>query len=151
MRRGLRAARAAQRGVCGGAPGQAVTETVLSLAFILLIVLALAHLTFLASTKHIVNYAAFAGARASMYNAADVARAGGGAMDQRAVEAITGMMYWGRPAHGEAMGSAYRVEYPTPFVLPLLNHAAGSVVIVTSVAPVARQPDLPEEGDNAAR
>ena len=138
MRRGLRAVQAAQRGVCRDASGQAVTETVLSLAFILLIVLGLVHLTFLASTKHIVNYAAFAGARASMYGAADAARAGGGSMPRQAAEAVTGMMDWGRPPRAGTMGDAYRVEYPTPFALPLFNHAAGNVVIVTAVAPIAR-------------
>jgi len=150
MRRGLRAARSAHREVCRNASGQAVTETVLSLAFILLIVLGLIHLTLLASTKHIVNYAAFAGARASMYNPSDAARTAG-AMDRLAVEEVTGMMFWGRRPRTAITGNGYRVLYPTPFALPLFSHAGGSVVIVTSVVPVARQPDLPEEGDNAAR
>jgi hypothetical protein len=150
MRRELEAAPAARAAVCRSASGQAVTETVLSLAFIMLIVLGLIHLTFLASTKHIVNYAAFAGARASMYSASDASRAGG-PMDRLAVEEVTGMMNWGRPPQSGPATGGYRVQYPTPFALPLFNHAAGNVVIVTSVAPIARQPDLPERGDNAAR
>jgi hypothetical protein len=150
MRRDARPAGAAPGWVWRSGSGQAVTETVLSLAFIMLLVLGLIHLTFLASTKHIVNYAAFAGARASMYGASDAARAGG-PMDRWAVEEVTGMMDWGRPPLGQAAGNGYRVQYPTPFALPLFNHAAGNVVIVTSVVPIARQPDLPEEGDNAAR
>jgi hypothetical protein len=150
MRAGPRVAGAVPRAVWRGRAGQAVTETVLALAFILLIVLGLIHLTFLASTKHIVNYAAFAGARASMYSASDAARSGGG-LDAGAVEAITRMMYWGRRAQGQTTGDSYKVQYPTPFAMPLFRNAAGNVVIVTAVAPIPRQPDLPEEGDNAAR
>ena len=151
MRRELQAAGATRSGVCRNASGQAVVETVLSLAFILMILLGLLHLTFLASTKHMVNYAAFAGARASMYSAADSARYAGGPMDRLAVQEVTGMLDWGRPPRTARVGNGYRVEYPTPFAFPLFNDAAGNVVVVTSVAPIARQPDLPEVGDNAAR
>ncbi len=66
-----------------------------------------------------------------MYSAADAARAGGGSMHRQAVEAVTGMMDWGRPPRAEPWADGYRVQYPTPFALPLFNHAAGNVVIVT--------------------
>jgi hypothetical protein len=121
-------------------------ETCLALSFLLTIVFALLFLALLASTKHIVNYAAFAGARASMYGASDSRSAG---QDRLAVREVTRMMNWGRPATSDATPQGYRVSYPTPLAFPLFNHAAGNIVIVTAVSPVPQQPSIPEQGDNA--
>ena len=47
--------------------GQSLTETIMALTIVLAIFFGLVHLSLLAVTRHVCNYAAFAGARASMY------------------------------------------------------------------------------------
>ncbi|MEW5982529.1 MAG: TadE family protein [Acidobacteriota bacterium] len=126
--------------------GQSMVETCVSLTIVMMIVLALIHLSMLAVTRHVTNYAAFAGARVAMY---------GGRQDARPREAGTTVLRilpWGGGASKlERVGDNYRVELRVPFAYPLFNNAPGGRTVVRSEAPVCAQPDIPETGDNAAK
>jgi hypothetical protein len=50
-----------------GESGQSLTETIIALTIVLAIFFGLVHLSLLAVTRHVCNYAAFAGARAALY------------------------------------------------------------------------------------
>lgn len=132
------------------AEGQSFAETVIALSLVMMFVLAIIYLSLLASTKHFVNYAAFTGARAAMYGGG-APWPTGGSLDGPAVRAVTSMINWGTtPENGETR-DGYRVAYPTPLAYPLFNDPPGHIVKVYSIAPVARQPVIREEGDNAER
>lgn len=131
-----------------GEAGQSMTETVVALTIVLAIVFGLIHLSLLAITRHVCNYAAFAGARASMYGGA------GDAMNaQAAARGIVSMMGRGTSfVSGVGDSSRYRVEVLSPFIYPLFNNGGGSKVRVASVAPqYTQRPNPPEKGDNAGR
>lgn len=134
-----------------GASGQAATETVFAIGFVLALMLAIVYLSLLVSARHMVNYAAFAGARAAMYSATDWRISGQTGHDRQAAGAVLDMFYWGRPPRTGATSRGFRVEYPTPFALPLFHQDGGNVVVVTSVVPIPRQMEIPEVGDNAER
>jgi len=116
-----------------------MVETLLSLSLLLFVVMGLLQLALLAATRHVVNYAAFAGARASLYG-----QAGQGIAAARDVTNILG--YATRAPTFNADRSAFRVQYPTPFALPIFNQGQREVVVVGE-APVFTQPAL-RGGDN---
>lgn len=132
------------------AEGQSIAETVIALSLVMTFVLAIVYLSLLASTKHFVNYAAFAGARAAMYGGG-APWPSGGSLDGPAVRAITSMINWGMRPDSGTTRDGYRVAYPTPLAYPLFNDAPGHIVKVYAVAPIATQPTIREEGDNADR
>lgn len=115
-----------------------MVETLLSLSFLLVVVLALIQLALLAATRHVVNYAAFAGARASVY--------GGRGDAVAAARDVTRILDYGRPATVSVGASGVRVRYPTPFALPIFNQGQRQVV-VQGEAPMIVQP-LVSGGDN---
>lgn len=119
--------------------GQSMVETLLSLSLLLVIVMGLLQLALLASTRHVVNYAAFAGARASLYG-----NQGDGRAAARDVTRILG--YATRTPTLSPGRTRFRVRYPTPFALPIFNQGQREVV-VTGEAPVFVQPTL-RGGDN---
>lgn len=116
-----------------------MVETLLSLSLLLFIVMGLLQLALLAATRHMVNYAAFAGARASLYGQGNQATAAA-----RDVTNILG--YATRTPTFSAGRSTFRVQYPTPFALPIFNQGRREVVVVGE-APVFTQPAL-RGGDN---
>lgn len=150
MRSNVPETRAAER-VCRGESGQAATETVFAIGFVLALMLAIVYLSLLVSVRHMVNYAAFAGARAAMYSATDWRVPGEAGHDRQAAGTVLDMFYWGRPPRTSATPRGFRVDYPTPFALPLIHQDGGNEVVVTSVVPIPRQTQIPEVGDNAER
>lgn len=128
--------------------GQSLVETIIALTIVLLVVLALIHTSMLAVTRHVANYAAFAGARAAAYGEAqDRSRA------EQAARFITRVLPTGTqflrlqpnvPGRG-----TLRVEVASPFSYPLFSNSGGGKVIVAAEAPLYKQPDIPEAGDNA--
>jgi hypothetical protein len=130
-----------------GESGQSLTETIIALTIVLAIFFGLVHLSLLAVTRHVCNYAAFAGARASLYNGAgDQTRA------EAAARAIVGTLGRGTTfERGVYDQSTYRVVVLSPFAYPLFNNGGGAKIYVASAARMYAQPSIPEEGDNAAR
>jgi len=142
----LRTAAARGRGM----EGQAATESVFALSFVLTFILALIYLVLLVSTRHVVDYAAFVGARVGMLGSSDFFDPLQRGRDQRAARDAVRTLDWGRPPRSGESAGVFRVDYPTPFAFPLFQ-AAGNTVIVRGLAPIPRQPDIPEDGDNAER
>ena len=140
-------ARRSRQTRCRGDSGQSLTETIIALTIVLAIFFGLVHLSLLAVTRHVCNYAAFAGARATVYGeAGDQSRA------EAAARSITGMMGRGTTfVRGVSTRSRYRVEVLSPFAYPLFNNGGGAKIWVASEAPSYVQPAVPETGDNAAR
>ena len=102
----------------------------------------------LAITRHVCNYAAFAGARASMYGGMGDQMRG-----QAAARSIVAVMGRGTSfVTGSGDGSRFRVEVLSPFAYALFNNGGGSKIWVASVAPMYVQlPSPQEKGDNASR
>jgi hypothetical protein len=128
--------------------GQSLTETIVALTIVLAIFFGLVHLSLLAVTRHVCNYAAFAGARASMYGGMDDQMRA-----QAAARSITTMMGRGTTfVSGYNLGTSFRVQVLSPFSYALFNNGGGAKVWVQSVAPTYTQrPIPPETGDNAGR
>ena len=125
-----------------GERGQSLVETLIALTFLFFLVQALIQLVLLASTRHLVNYAAFAGARASLYGDGTAARQG-----REAVRQIGRLLDWGPDAQVVSSSrTRYRVRYPTPLAMPIFTQRRQ--VPVLGEAPAVRQ-NVPERGDNA--
>ena len=131
-----------------GESGQSFTETIIALTIVLAIFFGLVHLSLLAVTRHVCNYAAFAGARTSVYGGADDASRG-----ESAAQTITSVMGRGTIfVSGVNDGSKFRVEVLSPFSYAFFDNGGGSRVWVASEAPVYTQSPSPrEKGDNAGR
>lgn len=143
----LRCRRACSPRRRGGEAGQALTETIISLTIVLAVFWGLIHISLLAVTRHVSNYAAFAGARASVYGGA-----GSSFRGQAAAHQITGTLPRGTQfLWGRAQGRRYRVELLSPFSYALFSSGRGSLVTVASESPLYVQPNIPEAGDNAGR
>jgi len=130
-----------------GERGQSFTETLVALTIVLAIFFGLLHLSLLAVTRHVCNYAAFAGARAAMYGeAADAYQASAAAND------VTRMLGRGTDfVSGSSYGATFRVQVRSPFSYALFNNSGGAKVIVQSEAPMVTQSPVPKEGgDNAS-
>jgi Flp pilus assembly protein TadG len=128
--------------------GQAFVETAISLVFLMLLVLGLLQLTLLVTSKHLVNYAAFAAGRAGLYGASNDPASNGA--DREAADSVLRMFNVGRSPSAYPIGGGYVVRWGTPFSLPLFPFAGG-IVWVESHVPSARQPYIGEYGDNAGR
>jgi hypothetical protein len=127
------------------ASGQSLVETVIALSIVVMIVFGLIHLSLLVVSRHVCNFAAFSGARASVYGGTgDQSRA------QEAARVVTGFLpsgtrfLWARPSAGR-----FRVQIDSPFGYPLTG--PGGHAIVSSAVPMYVQPPVPEVGDNASR
>jgi Flp pilus assembly protein TadG len=128
--------------------GQAATETMMVMVFLLMLVFGFMNFCMLVTTKYVVNYAAFAAARAYMVNH-DVGRA-----QQAADDVIRGVgRFWTAPVSvdtnatlGSRAGVTVRVR--VPFGIPLINAGAKGFELVGFSA-VTLQPSIEEKGDNA--
>lgn len=125
------------------ASGQAMVETIIALTIVMLIVMALINLAMLASTRHVLNFAAFSGARAAVYGGA------GNQIDPRSlVRTVTDELPRGTTLVEATPGSNdFVVRVIAPFGYPLSG--TGSRTPVVSRAPMYRQPEIKEAGDNA--
>ena len=131
-----------------GESGQSLTETIIALTIVLAVFFGLVHLSLLAVTRHVCNYAAFAGARASIYGGIDDQMRG-----QAAARSVTSMMGRGTTfMMGYGNGTQFRVQVLSPFSYALFDNGGGAKVIVASVAPMyVQRPVPPEKGDNAGQ
>ena len=131
-----------------GESGQSLTETIIALTIVLAVFFGLLHLSLLAVTRHVCNYAAFAGARASVYGAADDQMRG-----EAAARAISSMMGRGTTfVRGDGDGTRFRIVVLSPFSYALFNNGGGAKVFVASVAPMyIQRPSPKEKGDNAGQ
>ena len=123
--------------------GQSLVETMIALMIIMMIVLGLIHLSMLAATRHVSNYAAFSAARAAMYDGFSGA--------QGAASDITGVLPKGTRFLGAMPGlGTMRFEVNSPFAYPLFSNFSFGGVMVAARAPTYKQPFINESGDNAS-
>lgn len=128
--------------------GQAAVESMLMMAFVVLLVFGLMHLTMLMATRYMVNYAAFAASRAAMV----------GNSPQAAAEAVMENLNWWvayddtTPVQVEYENrdgwAGYAVTVRVPFGLPLYERIDPGGIRVIGFAPTATQANAPGGGDN---
>ena len=125
--------------------GQSTTETLLVMSFLMLLVFGVVHMAMLATTKYLVSFAAFNAARTAMI----------GRSAQTGASSALSMLDWpgsspvaednsARTIRGTRR-SGVTVRYVVPFG-GIFNLPSP---IITGFAPSTRQPDIPEDGDNA--
>jgi Flp pilus assembly protein TadG len=128
--------------------GQATTETMMMMVFLLMLVFGFMNFCMLVTTKYVVNYAAFAAARVYMV-AGDSGRA-----QQAAEDVIRGVgRFWTAPVTVEtnaSLGSrgGVKVKVRVPFGIPLINGGSRGFELVGFSA-MTKQPNIEEKGDNA--
>ena len=136
-----------------GESGQSTTETMIMMGFLSLMIFGFVQMCMLATTKYLVNFAAFSVARAEMI---------GGDGQQAADGAMAYLKWWSsstanrktvagpltRSVRGKSR-EGFTVTYRVPFGLPIFNTIPSGGVALVGFSPYARQPDISEEGDNA--
>lgn len=128
--------------------GQAALESMMMMAFMLLLIFGVMHLTMFAVTRYMVNYAAFAAARAAVV----------GNSPQAAAEAVMDNLNWWASEGGKAPvsvssenrdgWSGYVVRTRVPFGMPIYEWIEPQGVELESFAPTATQDNAPSGGDN---
>ncbi|MCL4848237.1 MAG: hypothetical protein KJ066_16975 [Acidobacteria bacterium] len=116
------------------------------MSFLLLMIFGVVHMAMLMSTKAVVNYAAWTASRAAMV----------GGSHQLAAMAVMDNLRWTTPpivreTTKTIRGRQRRGMEVTVFVrfgLPIFNAVPTPGVRVVGFAPLARQPNIPERGDN---
>lgn len=140
--------------------GQAMTETMIVMSFLLLMVFGFVHFAMLTATKSIVNLAAFSAARAAMVNGFD----SGSPLAPSYVAAasvIDNLRWWGnnpalnRPEFPLSRQTLHDrdgvlVTFKVPFGMPIFNEVPSGGIPVEGFSPLVIQPEIPERGDNAA-
>lgn len=135
-----------------GARGQATTETMMMMMFLLFLVFGFVHMSMLATTKYVVNYAAFAAARAAMV----------GGNETLAALTVLDNVRWSNPLmylwqvtaretrtiRGKSR-EGVRVTFKVPFGLPIFNSIPFGGISLRGFSPLIEQPNIPENGDNA--
>jgi hypothetical protein len=135
------------------ATGQAITETMIMMSFLLLFIFGIVYVALFAVTKFMVSYAAFAAARTSMVRSeADGYRAAVGVMQN--------LRWWRDESQNAPDGLMHErrfnrfgvtVTHRVPFGLPIFNDIPNGGIRVLGFAPTIVQPDIPEQGDNAGQ
>jgi Flp pilus assembly protein TadG len=144
-----------------GCRGQAATETMMVMMFLLLLVFGFIHFCMLAATKYVVNYAASAAARSYMMLMDE------GAAKEAAQEAISTIAWWRNPADAwrndrvdvdvnatfgtNPSRGGVKVTFRVPFGFPLFTRTGSEGQPVVGFATYTLQPDIPETGDNAEK
>lgn len=126
--------------------GQATTETMIMMSFLLLMIFGVVHMAMLMSTKVMVNYAAWAAARAAMV----------GENQTLAAMAVMDNLRWTSPPLVRETTKTIRgksrqgieVTVLVQFGLPIFKAVPTGGLRVVAFAPVAKQPNIPERGDN---
>lgn len=131
-----------------GRRGQAALESMLMMAFVLLLIFGVMHLAMFAVTRYMVNYAAFAAARAAVV----------GNSPQAAAEAVMENLNWyasegGKPpvtvSYENKNGwSGYSVRTRVPFGMPIYEWIEPQGMPIESFAPTTTQDNPPSGGDN---
>lgn len=133
--------------------GQSATETMIMMGFLSLLIFGFIHMCMLATTKYLVNFAAFSVARAEMV---------GGSRQEAADGAMAYLRWWSSPwanrktvqgpitrtVRGKSR-TGFTVTYRVPFGLPIFNNIPAGGIALVGFSPYVRQPNIPEEGDNA--
>ena len=152
----------ATRGV--GTRGQAATEMMIMMMFLLLMIFGLVHLCMLMSVKFMVNNAAFSAARTAMIapnDASGAAEEGLGWMRGWWRGAYSGLNtpYVQGPVNKTIRGknrNGYRATFAVPFGLPIFNTTApcgftnqqNCGIRLVGFSPYASQPNITHRGDN---
>lgn len=135
--------------------GQATTETMMMMAFLMLLIFGFIHLSMLMATKYMVNYSAFAAARAAMVGAGAAGRelAAFGVMDNLRwndnLVANTPIALEGSRTIRGVNRDGMEVTYRVPFGLPIFAALPPGGLAIESFAPTG--PDwsgVTEAGDN---
>ena len=147
--------------------GQAATETIIMMMFLLLMIFGLIHLCMLMTVKYMVNYSAFAAARTAMVDPGFVSTT---SASQGAMSYMNGwwkgayiglnIPYVQGPINKTIRGKnrqGYSATYAVPFGLPIFNtvqpcgvtNAQTCGVRLIGFSPYASQPSVPDEGDNS--
>jgi Flp pilus assembly protein TadG len=122
--------------------GQSTTETLLMMMFLMLLIFGFIHLSMLATTKYLVNFAAFSAGRTAMIG--QPARLG-------TASALLYLRWDQFPRTTDNTSKTIRgktrsgitVTYDVPFA------AFFNKTSLTGFSPYTKQPNIPEEGDNA--
>lgn len=138
--------------------GQAMTETMMVMSFLLLMVFGFVHFSMLTATKSLVNLSAFTAARAAMVHGFD---SGDPASPSylAAASVLDNLRWWSNPLKNLPQFPLQQttlrdrdgilVTYRVPFGLPIFSSLDPGGLPVEGFAPLAIQPDVAEEGDNA--
>ncbi len=145
--------------------GQAATETIIMMMFLLLMIFGLIHLCMLMTVKYMVNFSAFAAARTATVDPGSVttgATGGLGYMTGWWSGTYSGLNtpYVQGPIDKQIRGkgrNGYSSTYAVPFGLPIFNsvqpcgtsNAQTCGVRLIGFSPYAEQPDVPDEGYNS--
>lgn len=155
--------------------GQAMTETMVMMSFLILLIFGCVHMCLLAATKSMVSLAAFSTARTVMvrgwepppidipfvgefsYTIGDALKVQTGL--PAAWQVLDGIRWWrddDRNSPDIPIGLAMRngrqgltVTYRVPFGLPIFNGIPTGGLRITAFSPYVIQANIPEEGDNA--
>jgi hypothetical protein len=150
--------------------GQAATETIIMMMFLLLMIFGLVHLCMLMTVKYMVNYSAFSAARTAMVDpgfvSTTLAGQGGGMSYMNGWWKGTyiglNIPYIQGPINKTIRGKnrqGYSATYAVPFGLPIFNtvqpcgvtNAQPCGVRLIGFSPYAKQPSVPDEGDNSGK
>jgi hypothetical protein len=128
--------------------GQATLESMIMMGFLLLMIFGLMHLVMFALTRYMVNYAAYAAARAAVV----------GNDPQGAAEAVMANFNWYAHEGGDPPvevvytskdgASGYQVTTRVPFGFPIYEWIDPQGIELVAFAPVTAQDDAPSGGDN---
>lgn len=146
--------------------GQAMTETMVMMSFLILLIFGCVHMCLLAATKSMVSLAAFSAARTVMVRGWQPEfgfTIGDGLKVQTgwpaAWQVIDGIRWWrddDRNSPDFPIGLAMRngrqgltVTYRVPLGLPIFNGIPTGGLRITAFSPYVIQANIPEEGDNA--
>lgn len=131
-----------------GRSGQAALEAMMMMAFMLLLVFGVMHMTMFIVTRYMVNYAAFAAARA-----AEV----GNDPEDAAAAVLANINWWAGENDEMPVSvfldnrdgwSGYTVETRVPFGLPIYEYIEPQGMKIAGFAPVSIQGNAPSGGDN---
>lgn len=118
------------------------------MAFVLLLIFGLMHLSMFTVTRYMVNYAAFAAARASVVGGNETAAA------RAVLENINWLAYRGgtMPVTVQytyrGKWGGYEVTTYVPFGLPIYRTLSPQGVAITGFAPLSSDTNAPSGGDN---
>jgi hypothetical protein len=145
--------------------GQAATETIIMMMFLLLMIFGLVHLCMLMTVKYFVNYSAFTAARTAMVDPGSASTGGDGGLGYMHgwwSGSYSGLNtpYIQGPIDKTIRGktrTGYSSTFAVPFGLPIFNsvqpcgttNAQTCGIRLQGFSPYAEQPDVPDEGDNA--
>lgn len=142
--------------------GQAATDTMVAMGFLMLLVFGFVHFCMLAVTRQVVNFAAFGAARTAMVTdvgGGEWVRAQAGYLSAKQILSHT-QRWWNDEARnspdlpvwletktvGDRERRILKLRFRVPFGLPIMNYG-DSGLVVEGWAPFILQPDAEGEDD----